>query len=387
MIKLRWKNEWINFISVEWSGTANQCSRQLQFDLPSNPYDTNFEQANIALGDLVYLYDGSKQLFVGTVTNKERTASPGSASYTAKDFMHHLLRSSGTYKLKNKTPEKITKQLCTDLKIQTGTLAKTNTHIQKMYFEDQSIYDIIIAVYRKAKANTGKNYLPVMAGKKVSVIEKGQPCGAKLTQGIDITDATYTRTTDNMVNLVKIYNSKRKKLGQVQNKKHTSKYGIYQKVYQKEKGVNAKKKAKAMMEGITREASVEAIGDVRAISGYAIDIQDRATGLSGKFYITSDTHTFQDGAHTMSLELAWKEEMEEGADAAVYKAGKKKITNASKAFYLAGSSVYHSSDSCSACKGKELKKSTVVALKKVRITQGKNKGKRKYKPCSKCWIT
>ena len=43
MIKLRWKDKWIDFESVEWSGTENQCSRQVTFSIPSNPYDKSFE--------------------------------------------------------------------------------------------------------------------------------------------------------------------------------------------------------------------------------------------------------------------------------------------------------------------------------------------------------
>ncbi len=69
MVKLRWKDKWIDFVSVDWSGTDNQCSRQVAFSVPNNPYDKNFEQLGIALGDLIYLYD-KKRFFIGTVTNR-----------------------------------------------------------------------------------------------------------------------------------------------------------------------------------------------------------------------------------------------------------------------------------------------------------------------------
>lgn len=100
------------------------------------------------------------------------------------------------------------------------------------------------------------------------------------------------------------------KQAQVQAKEQLEKYGIYQAAYTKEEKVNAKKAAKAMLESVAKEASVSAIGDVRAKAGYSIKIQDKATGLSGKFYITSDSHTFEGGTHTMTLSLAWKNEME-----------------------------------------------------------------------------
>ena len=111
MVKLRWKDKWIDFVSVDWSGTDNQCSRQVAFSVPNNPYDKNFEQLGIALGDLIYLYD-KKRFFIGTVTNRERSAETGSATYTVKDFMHYLLNSSGTFKFKNTTPEKMTRKVC-----------------------------------------------------------------------------------------------------------------------------------------------------------------------------------------------------------------------------------------------------------------------------------
>lgn len=386
MIKLRWKNKWLQFVSVEWSGTDTQCSRQLQFTIPSDPYNSNFKNQAVALGDLVYLYDGTAQLFVGTVTTREKTAEVGTAVYTAMDFMHHLLKSSASYTFRNTTPEKITKKVCADFKIKTAKLAATKVNIPKLFFDDQCIYDIIVAAYRRAKAKNGKKYMPAMAGQKVTVIQKGRPSKVKLQQGFNVTGASYTDTLDNMVDSVNIYNEKRKKLGNVQNRKAVEKYGIYQKAYTKEKGANAKKEAKALLEGITKEASIEAVGDVRAVSGYSIEIDDKAAGLSGTFYIVSDTHTFSDGIHTMSLELAWKNVMEEGAESEA-DSGKKELENRAACYYLDGSSVYHSSTSCSSCKGKAAKKSTVAKMKKIKIAKGKNKGRRKYKACSRCWIT
>lgn len=382
MIKLRWKDTWIAFERVEWSGTDNQCSRQVSFTLPNNPYDKEFQNVNIKLGDLVYLYNDKKMLFVGTVTSRTKDAEIGSAEYVALDFMHHLLRSNATYKFKNTTPEKITKKVCEDVGVKTKGLAKSNTNIQKMFVEDQCVYDIMIKAYRYAKKATGKKYMPTMDGTKVSVIVKGQSSKVVLEQGVDIISASYSDTTDNMVNKVIIYNDKLKKLGQVQNKDHVSKYGVYQQTYTKEKGVNSKTAANQLLTGITKDASVEAIGNLNAISGKSIEIKDKATNLVGTFYIASDTHVFENGVHTMSLELSWKNVMEEGADTVSSKEkNKKSLTNSSKCYYLPTSNYYHSSANCSACKGKKLNTSTVEKMKKI-----KNKnGKRKYKSCSKCW--
>lgn len=389
MIRLKWNKEWIEYERVEWSGTSEQCSRQLSFSIPHNPYDKEFSNKSIKLGDFIYLYESKTCLFVGTVTSREIPAEAGTREYIAQDFMHHLLRSNGTFKFKNKSPEAITKQLCKNLGISVGSLAKTGVNIPKIFFEDQAYYDMIVRVYRKAKGITKKIYMPVMDKKKVSVIAKGTSSGVTLEQGKDITEATHSDTTDNMVDRVIIYNDKLKKLGEVKNSTNISKYGVYQSAYTKEKGVNAKSAAKALLTGVTKEAQITAVGNIKAISGKSIKIKDSAAGLTGTFYISADTHTFENGNHMMELELVWKNTSEEGADVyAQSKAeqAKKKLTNASKCYYLENSSVYHSSKSCSACAGKKnFTSSTVAKMKKIKNTTGKNKGKRKYKSCSKCW--
>lgn len=400
MIKLKWGGYWIEYVRVEWSGSDEQCSRQVSFDIPSNPYDKTFHDIKIKLGDIVKLCDGKKVLFIGTVTTRERSGEIGTVTYTAMDFMHHLLRSNTTHKFKNMTAESIAKKVCHEIGIPTGKLAATKYNIPKLFFEDQCIYDIIITAYRKAKSHTGKKYMPAMAGKKVSVIIKGEDTGVVLEQGVNITGASYTDTVDDMVNRVEIYSEKGKKLGRVEKAAHVSKYGVYQNTYTKEEKVNAKNVAKGMLAGITKSSSVEALGDIRAVSGHSIKIKDKATGLAGKFYIKSDSHTFENGTHMMQLELSLVNTMEEGADAGTGGKGaakkkksgrlagtaKKQLANSAVCYYTESGTVYHSTTGCSSIKNSKAKKrSTVIKLKSVKLKSGKNKGKRKYKPCSRCW--
>lgn len=388
MIKLYWNKSKIDFESVTWSGTDQQSSRELTFTVPCNPYDKMLNQSKIKLGDLISLYDDSKRLFVGTVTGREKTTEIGIATFYAKDFMHHLLRSNGSYKFKNMTPEKIAKKVCEDVKIPIGKLAKSGATIPKAFFEDSCLYDIIIRAYRDAKAVTGKKYMLVMDGKKVSVIEKGNDSGVKLTQGVNVITATYTDTTDNIVNTIRIYDDNLKILGLVKAQNSVDKYGVYQNTYTKEKGVNAKLKAKEMIVGVTKEASIEALGNVNAIAGKSIKIDDKATSLVGTYYITGDAHTFKNGTHIMSLDLSYNNIMEDGAEMQ-QDGGKDKaeIKNDAKCYYMESSTVYHSSKSCSAIKGKAANASKVGTVKMIKITRGKNAGKRKFKPCSKCWNT
>jgi hypothetical protein len=324
MITVKWapqgkKVTWtqLDIVSCDWSGTENQAARQLSFTVPWNPYDKGFTNSKVTLGDRVKLYEGKKLLFSGIITSREKSAAIGTASFDAYDYMHYLLRGTVSRIFKDTTPKKATVSLCKQVGIKTGKLEDPNVSVGTAIYKEKPIYDIIIAMYRKAYVKNKVRYMPVMSGEKFSIIKKGQSCGVTLSQDVDITNATYHDTTDNMVNYVTIYSDKNQKKGVQKNDKLIKKYGTYMQAYtmsEKQELVNASTKAKRMLVGITKEASVEAIGNVECIAGRSLKILDKATGIKGTFYISSDSHSFRDGVHTMKLELSYTNTMEEGAD-------------------------------------------------------------------------
>ena len=70
--------------------------------------------------------------------------------------------------------EKITKKVCADFEINTGTIVATNAPIKKMIIDGSSIYDIIMQAYTKAAKQTGKKYICRMNGTKLTVKVKGE---------------------------------------------------------------------------------------------------------------------------------------------------------------------------------------------------------------------
>lgn len=65
-----------------------------------------------------------------------------------------------------------------------------------------------------------------------------------LADEYNITNTKYEETIDSMVNVVKIYDENKKQVGEVKNGNWIDKYGIYQQIYTKEKGINAETAAK-----------------------------------------------------------------------------------------------------------------------------------------------
>lgn len=297
--------------NISLSGADTQTTRTLTFSIVYSPYDGNVKKLDIKLGDKVALYESSTRIFYGIVTTRERKSQVGSLQYTAKDYMHYLLRSTGTYKFENKKAEQITKLVCNDVGVPTGKLISTKVNIPKIFFSGRPIYEIIMASYTQAAKKDGNKYMPVMDGKKLMIIKKGKIVKEFLLQtGINITESSYQETTDNMVNKVAIYDSNHKQIGSIKAENAINKYGVYQASLTVESG-NGKTEAKNMLQDVTKTATLTAFGDIRCVSGAAIKIKDTRTGLVGTYWIKSDTHTWdENGQYTMSLEIEFKNIME-----------------------------------------------------------------------------
>lgn len=300
--------------SVTWSGSVSQAARTAEVAVIHAPDDKNVNvlKLNIGAGDVIKLYEGADLLFFGEVQSTRKTGETGTVTYTCFDLLNHLLRSTGAYRFANTTAEAVTRKVCADLKIKTGSIAETKATIRKMIIESDTFYDIIMKAYTKAARQTQKKYICRMEGNKLSVKEKGTIVkNFVLQEGYNITSAEYEETIENMINVVKIYNEKGAQVGEVKNDKHVSKFGIYQQIYKKEKGINEKNAAKSLLQGIEKRVTVGGInGDIACIAGNGVEVYDKAAGLSGLFWIDSDTHTWEDGVHTMSLDLNFKNIMD-----------------------------------------------------------------------------
>ena len=316
-MKIKWKNGskeyWITeFVTtVTWSGADTQASRSLEFEMVNTPFDTSMKVPVLKGGDIVYFYDDNdKCRFEGRITGKNKLSEVGTRQYTARDYMHNMIQSKASYISKKKTAEYITKAICKDMGISTGSIVKTKKKIKKFMVQGESIYDIINKAYKKAK--TGTKYLLAMSGKKFTVAKRGGAiANFHLDSTKDIINIEFNENADSMINQVALYNQNNKKIGVVKNASWIKLYGIYQDVYEVEKKKKKaskadKAEAKKQLQGVDKKSTVEAIGNIACVSGRAVTILDTATQTSAEFWIKSDSHTWENGIHTMTLELSYK---------------------------------------------------------------------------------
>ena len=295
-----------------WSGARIQAARKLEFTYTQELRDPNFPVYPVGVGETIKAYseDGALQ-FVGNIYSTERKTSASTISVTCYDNMFILSKSKTTKKFTNMTAEDITKSVCAEMGIKVGKLAETK---EKMTFiaNNKSGYQIIVMAYTEASKKTGKKYQTMMEGDELDVIEKGSLIeGLVIDQYRNITDSSYKESIENMVNKVMVTDDKGNLIRYESNDDHIRRYSMIQAVYKESKNKNTAEEVKAIFKGPERSGTIDCLGDYDALSSYSIEIRDVITQLSGKFWIKSDTHTFQDGQHTMKLEIEFENIMAE----------------------------------------------------------------------------
>lgn len=313
--------EWINHkgqkrditdmvASVSWGGSTSQVARNAEISIVNAPNDKNITSLKVILrnGDIIKLYEDGKNIYYGQVLRTGKVSDTGNITYSTYDFMYHLTQSTYTHKFKNKTPEAIAKYLCTILNIKVGSIAKTKRMLSKLIADDMGVYNIIMKAYTKAAKTTKKKYIARMTGNKFNVFVKGSKVeNFTLDDRVNLSNVSYEETAENVINKVIIYNDKRKQLGVVKDDSSIKTFGIFQATYTKEEKVNARTAAKALLQGTEKTISVTVLqGNINCIAGNGVKVHDTATGLDALFWIESDTHMFENGIHTMSLELSYK---------------------------------------------------------------------------------
>lgn len=297
---------------ITWSGDTKQVARTIKFTIAKNKRDKDFPVAVINEGDEIIMQDdGGKDIFGGIIFDIDKSATSKVETYLAYDLMFYINHSE-INQIFDDTPENIIPGICATLGIESGAIAATGVHVSMPCF-GKNAYDAIMMAYTAAARRNGSKYIPLITDiNKVSIIEKGELCGAVMTGDYNLIEATYKSTLQNLVNRVLITDKNNNVVNTVEDAASIEKYGLVQKVLRQNDGEDATAEAQKMLVTVESSATVSGVpNDFRAMSGYSIIVQETDTGLYGQFYIESDTHTFSCGKAQMDLTLAFENLMDE----------------------------------------------------------------------------
>lgn len=291
---------------IIWKGSASEAARSVDFDYINAPYDNTVNLPGISTGDYISLEDTKEgEIFFGQIFGVEKSSQIGTITFTAYDMMKHLLESTGQYNFKNLTAEAIASQVCADIQVPIRHLHPTGVNIASMICDKMKMYDIVMSAYTKAHRITGDKYFAMIYKRGLGVYKTEWVVkGFTLSEDSNIYSSSISERMDDIKNKVLIFDDKGKQIGEVKDDGSVKKFGIFQEIYSKEEGIDPTIGAKNLLKvKPTQAIKISAIGDINCLSCYFVEVKDIATNLSGKYWISSDSHTFENGTHKMELEI------------------------------------------------------------------------------------
>ena len=302
---------------VTWEGSRLNVARKLVFSYVQDARDPNLPNYVINCGETVYGYDEDGNLqFQGNVYDIEKDVQQSTVTVTAYDNLFILCRSKTTRKFTDMLAEDIAKAVCSELGIKAGKLAETG---KKTSFiaQEKTGYQIIMIAYTDAAnqinaSKTNKDdpdvlFHPVMRGDELDVIKKGDLIeGMEANQFTNIENSQYRESIEELVDSVMVTDQQGNVTGYQTKDDWIKKYSMVQDVYKTNPNDNAQTEINKLFKGPERSGVIQMLGNYAAKSSYSIQIKDILTELCGKFWIKSDTHTFENGVHEMRLEIEFE---------------------------------------------------------------------------------
>lgn len=303
--------------NISWNDSIESLGMEFDFSvgMSDEKYFTKFV---IEVGDMV-LFRKEYEIFRGIIVNKtisETTAQ----NFKAYDFCWYLNKSKVIKQFNGINAGKAIQQLCDELNIKIGEIAPMRSNIKHIYY-DKTAANIIEDILEQETAETAKIYIKEMRGDSFYIFEKGsitiQPMFkpavniAAFPVTNEIGSFNKVWSIEEMKNAVKIVSGSEKSvriLGEAKDEQNIKKYGLLQEIEtidEKEfnKAQNIAQNKLKQYNKISETLRVDLLGDDSTRAGRTLTINDKKSEILGNFLITSCSHTFSKGIHTMTLEL------------------------------------------------------------------------------------
>lgn len=294
--------------SITWSGDYRNAARTLSFSPVVSDVDTKLPRIETDLGSSAQLWHGNELLMDAYSLERVRDSMGTTVDVTAYDRGLYLTRNNCYIRVSGQTAEGVTAVLCREFGIETGALAPTGVALTRNFF-GVSLYKTIMTMYTLAGDQTGKKYLLRFRGTKLEVVELAlSEESILLRPGSNLLSCTVRESASAMTNSVAIYDDQCRRLQTRQDSEAVALYGLMQAAIKSSSGDDPVARADQMLKenGLKTTITLNALGNLKLITGNACVVEEPVTGTCGLFWIISDTHTWSRGLYqtrvTLSLE-------------------------------------------------------------------------------------
>lgn len=301
---------------VTLEGSVSGASRKLTLNVLRYKADYYLGQrANIKRGDGIVLDDGgANYVFYGVVWRVEVDDSSAIKSVTCWDNMKYLMVSDTiTSVWTDVTPGQVTQDVCKELGVTCGNLPECAEKVS-VNARGKSGYEAMMIAWTEAHKLNGKVYYPRMVGYRLNVIEKGEKLEGHALKHYSqdakgsIIKVNLTEDSEEAVTAIYTRNEAGTPSFQTSDKELVKLIGYIVGVNDAKQS-SKQKSLKEISEG-EKTATVDAIGDWAMQTGWSVGIESDIL-TEELLYIESDSHVYENGIHTMTLELSYKNEMDE----------------------------------------------------------------------------
>ncbi|QNL45710.1 hypothetical protein H8790_06870 [Oscillibacter hominis] len=285
--------------TLTWSGNVNQVGREVRCGLLAD------RALPLEQGALVTLRSGGKSRFLGPLVSVTRDSQSAVADLGAVDRSWYLTQNEGWYKFQNTAPEQAAASIASTYGLPTGSIAKSGVTVSRK-FPGVPLDKILTTLYTLAGEKNGKRYLVGFDGDgRLSVRQKADSASLSISSTMSVTS---TWDIGSLQNSVILYTDTGKLVRRIEDEPSIALSGRLSHVLTQRTGEDVSTGARAWLEdhGVQRKLTVQCMGDPRLITGEAVILRDMGSGVSGLFWIDSDSHTWKNGIYTTKLTLNFR---------------------------------------------------------------------------------
>lgn len=304
--------------NLTWRDTVDTLGVEVDFELPMNRYDKNFEFLyDITLGAPIQILNDKGEVLVQAIIVSE-TPNGKITSFTAYDMAWYLNKSTVIKQFKKMIGNDCVKSLCKEIGIKVE-VSGLDTKIDKIY-KDKAVSEVIKDIIEQCSQFNSKKFfiefdngtLKVMPYQKLKVFGTFEIQKDKFININDnIGSVSLSKSIVDMKNSVLVVTENKgavRTIGQEQDDKSIERYGKLQEVITLDEkefskaNLVAKNELKKLNK-ITEDFSIDVLGDDKVKSGRVIDIDLPLFNLKGEYLIKESNHTITNNIHKVSLKL------------------------------------------------------------------------------------
>ncbi|MGN7455500.1 XkdQ/YqbQ family protein [Paenibacillus pasadenensis] len=304
-------------MSIRWSGDVKQAARKLVVELV-NTADGRSRLAEIDKGgELRLAGESGAELFRGVVF-ADSIDSGGRMSATAYDENIYLTKTKDSRLFRRMTADGIIRQLCGEFGVPVGELASTGFVIPKLIQRDKTLYEMMTKALEMTEEQNGRRFELGSREGRVELRERSaQLVPWRIEAGRNLLSASCSQSMEEMKTQVKVMGLDPQRTEQavvVRSAELAERFGVMQH-FVKPSAAMSRSMMQQQADELLRqlatfadEARIEALGIEEAVSGAVVKVEERLSGIVGRYAITADEHSYEGGAHRMALTLTAMEE-------------------------------------------------------------------------------